>query len=82
MVSHSRFEETHVTYTTNQRAAVEAMATPADRALAIEVVNERIRRQKICEKLTEQSEVCEELRRVGECPRISAESNEFVILWL
>ncbi|MEI9997705.1 MAG: hypothetical protein WDO13_00275 [Verrucomicrobiota bacterium] len=42
-VSHSRFEESHVTYTTDRRAAMDAMATPADRALAVEVVNERIR---------------------------------------
>jgi TrwC relaxase len=33
-VSHSRFEESHVTYTTNRRAAMNAMATPAERALA------------------------------------------------
>jgi conjugative relaxase-like TrwC/TraI family protein len=45
-VSHSRFEESHATYTTDRRAAMNAMATPADRALATEVVNERIRRWK------------------------------------
>jgi hypothetical protein len=39
-VSHSRFEESHVTSTTDRRAAMDAMATPADRALAIEIVNE------------------------------------------
>jgi hypothetical protein len=62
-VSHSRFEESHVTYTTDRRAAMNAMATPADRALAIEVVNERIRRWRICQKLTEQSEAWAERRR-------------------
>ena len=42
-----------------------AMATPADRALATEVVNERIRRWKISQKLTEQSEAWAERRRVA-----------------
>ncbi len=64
-VSHSRFEESHVTYTTDRRAAMNAMATPADRTLAIEVVNERIRRWKICQKLTEQAEAWAERRRVA-----------------
>jgi hypothetical protein len=64
-VSHSRFEESHVTYTTDRRAAMDAMARPADRALAIEVVNERIRRWKICQKLTEQAEAWAERRRMA-----------------
>jgi conjugative relaxase-like TrwC/TraI family protein len=64
-VSHSRFEESHVTYTTDSRAAMDAMATPADRTLAIEVVNERIRRWKICQKLTEQAEAWAERRRMA-----------------
>jgi hypothetical protein len=64
-VSHSRFEESHVTYTTDRRAAMNAMATPADRDLAIEVVNERIRRWKICQKLTEQAEAWAERRRMA-----------------
>jgi hypothetical protein len=41
---------------------MDAMATPADRALAIEVVNERIRRWKKFQKLTEQAEAWEERR--------------------
>jgi len=65
-VSHSRFEESHVTYTTDRRAAMDAMATPAERALAIEVVNERIRRWKICQKLTEQAEAWAERRRMAQ----------------
>jgi conjugative relaxase-like TrwC/TraI family protein len=64
-VSHSRFEESHITYTTDRRAAMDAMATPADRALAIEVINERIRRWKICQKLTEQAEAWAERRRIA-----------------
>jgi hypothetical protein len=64
-VSHSRFEESHVTYTTDSHAAMDAMATPADRTLAIEVVNERIRRWKICQKLTEQAEAWAERRRMA-----------------
>ena len=64
-VSHSRFEESHVTYTTNRRAAMNAMATPADRDLAIEVVNERIRRWKICQNLTEKAEAWAERRRMA-----------------
>jgi FAD/FMN-containing dehydrogenase len=64
-VSHSRFEESHITYTTDSRAAMDAMATPADRTLAIEVVNERIRRWKICQKLTEQAEAWAERRRMA-----------------
>jgi conjugative relaxase-like TrwC/TraI family protein len=64
-VSHSRFEESHVTYTTDRRAAMDAMATPADRALAIEVVNERIRRWKKAQKLTEQAEAWEERRKLA-----------------
>ena len=55
-VSHSRFEDSHITYTTNYRAALDAMATPADRTLAIEVADERSRRWKLSEKLTEQAE--------------------------
>jgi hypothetical protein len=46
-----------------------AMATPADRALAIEVVNERIRRWKICQKLTEQAEAWEERRKLAQSTR-------------
>jgi conjugative relaxase-like TrwC/TraI family protein len=64
-VSHSRFEESHMTYTTDRRAAMDAMATPADRQLAIEVVNERIRRWKICQKLTEQAEAWAERRKLA-----------------
>jgi conjugative relaxase-like TrwC/TraI family protein len=64
-VSHSRFEESHATYTTDPRAALDAMATPAERALAIEVVNERIRRAKLCQKLTEQAEAWAARRRVA-----------------
>jgi hypothetical protein len=65
-VSHSRFEESHVTYTTDRRAAMNAMATPADRALAIEVVNERIRRWKKAQKLIEQAEAWEERRKLAQ----------------
>jgi hypothetical protein len=68
-VSHSRFEESHVTYTTDRSAAMNAMATPADRDLAIEVVNERIRRWKISQKLTAQAEAWAERRRLAMSPR-------------
>ena len=64
-VSHSRFEESHKTYTTDKKAAIDAMATPAERQLAMEVVNERIRRWKIFQKLTEQAEVWEERRKLA-----------------
>jgi len=62
-VSHSRFEESHVTYTTDRHSAIKAMATPGDRVLAIEVINERIRRWKIYQKLTEQAEAWAERRK-------------------
>ena len=75
-VSHSRFEESHVTYTSDRRAAMDAMATPADRALAIEVVNERIRRWKICQKLTEQAEAWAERRRMAIAAR-QGQHNKF-----
>jgi conjugative relaxase-like TrwC/TraI family protein len=68
-VSHSRFEESHVTYTTDRRAAMTAMATPADRTLAIEVANKRIRRSNICRKLTEQAEAWAERRRFAKSRR-------------
>jgi hypothetical protein len=64
-VSHSRFEESHVTYTTDRRTAMNAMATPADRALAIEVANERIRHWKKAEKLINQAEAWEERRKLA-----------------
>ena len=64
-VSHSRFEESHVTYTTNKKAAIEAMSTPAERKLALETVNERIRRWKIFQKLTEQAEAWAERRKIA-----------------
>jgi conjugative relaxase-like TrwC/TraI family protein len=68
-VSHSRFEESHVTYTTDRRAATDAMATPADRALAVEVVNERVRRWKKAEKLINQAEAWEERRKMATTAR-------------
>jgi len=55
-VSHSRFEESHMTYTTDRTAAMKAMARPQDRELAVEIANERIRRWKIFEKLIQQAE--------------------------
>jgi conjugative relaxase-like TrwC/TraI family protein len=64
-VSHSRFEESHVTYTTDKKRAIDAMATPAERKLAIEVVNDRIRRWKIFQKLTEQTEAWSERRKLS-----------------
>jgi hypothetical protein len=64
-VSHSRFEESHTTYTTDKKAAIDAMARPAERKLAMEVVDERIRRWKIFQKLTEQAEVWAERRNLA-----------------
>jgi hypothetical protein len=71
-VSHSRFEESHTTYTTDKKAAVDAMATPGERKLATEVVDERIRRWKIFQKLTEQAEAWAERRNLA----ISAHENQ------
>jgi ATP-dependent exoDNAse (exonuclease V) alpha subunit len=70
-VSHSRFEESHITYTTDQKKAVSAMATPADRDLAIEVANERIRQSRISAKLTEQAEAWAERRQMAMTTRES-----------
>ena len=70
-VSHSRFEESHTTYTTDKKAAIDAMATPAERKLAMEVVDERIRRWKIFQKLTEQAEVWAERRKLAMSARQS-----------
>src|SRR3984957_9155666 len=75
-VSHSRFEESPVAYPTDSRAAMDAMATPAERALAIEVVNERIRRWKICQKLTEQAEAWAERRKLAMAAR-QGQHNKF-----
>lgn len=58
-VSHSRFEQDHVTYTTDKNAAADVMATPADRQLAIEVADERIRAWNHFQKLTENAEAWE-----------------------
>ena len=69
-VSHSRFEESHITYTTDRRRAMVAMATPADRTLAVEVVNQRIRRWNICQKLIEQAEAWAQRRRLWKSQRI------------
>ena len=71
-VSHSRFEESHTTYTTDKKAAVDAMATPGERKLATEVVDERIRRWKIFQKLTEQAEAWAERRNLA----VSARENQ------
>jgi len=62
-VSHSRFEESHMTYTTDRSAAMKAMSRPQDRELAIEIADERVRRWKIFEKLTPQSEAWAESRK-------------------
>jgi len=74
-VSHSRFEESHTTYTTDKKAAIDAMATPAERKLAMEVVDERIRRWKIFQKLTEQAEVWAERRNLAISARESQPNN-------
>ena len=39
-VSHSRFTDSHMTYTTNQKAAVDQMVAPAVRSLGIEVTDQ------------------------------------------
>jgi hypothetical protein len=55
------------------------MATPADRELALEVMDERIRRWKLCQKLTEQAEAWAERRRMtrtySETQKINQETN-------
>jgi len=53
-----------------------AMATPADRALAVEVVNERIRRWKKAQKLTEQAEAWEERRKLAQSTRQTQRNTE------
>ena len=58
-VSHSRFEQDHVTYTTDKAAAADAMATPADRQLAVEIADARIRAWNLFQKLTENAEAWE-----------------------
>jgi hypothetical protein len=58
-VSHSRFEKDHVTYTTDKNAAADVMATPADRQLAVEVADERIRAWNLFQKLTDNAEAWE-----------------------
>jgi hypothetical protein len=55
-VSHSRFEENHMTYTSDMTAAMKAMSRAQDRELAIEIADERIRRWKNFAKLTERAE--------------------------
>ncbi len=62
-VSHSRFEESHTTYTSDMTAAMKAMARLQDRELAIELADERIRRWKIFARLTQQAEVWAESRK-------------------
>ena len=61
-VSHSRFEESHMTYTTDKKAAIDAMSTPAERTLAIEIVDERIRSYKTFRELTEKAAIWEGTR--------------------
>jgi len=72
-VSHSRFERDHVTYTTDKMAAADAMASPADRKLAIEVADERIRAWNEFQKLHEDAEAWEMSQklkiRVTQAPR-------------
>ncbi len=70
-VSHSRFEESHITYTTDRTAAMKAMSRPQDRELAIEIASERIRRWKIFAKLTEQAEAWAESRKLALAARYS-----------
>ncbi len=62
-VSHSRFEESHMTYTSDMTKAMKAMARPQDRELAIEIADERVRRWKIFAKLTERAEAWAESRK-------------------
>ncbi len=64
-VSHSRFEESHMTYTSDIYAAMKAMARPQDRELAIEIADERVRRWKIFAKLTNQAEAWAESRKLS-----------------
>jgi hypothetical protein len=64
-VSHSRFEESHMTYTIDIARAMKAMARPQDRKLAIEIADERVRRWKIFQKLTEQAEAWTEHRKLA-----------------
>jgi len=62
-VSHSRFEESHMTYTSDTTRAMKAMSRPQDRELAIEIADERIRRWKIFAKLTQMAETWSESRK-------------------
>lgn len=52
-VSNSRFRESQAIYVSDREAAKDAMATPADRQLAMELVEDRQRRWKIFQKLNE-----------------------------
>lgn len=50
-VSNSRFRESQAIYVSDREAARDAMATPADRLLAMELMEDRKRRWKVYEKL-------------------------------
>ena len=73
-VSHSRFEESHITYTSDMTAAMKAMSRPQDRELAIEIADERIRRWKIFQKLTRQAEAWAESGKLSFAARQSEDS--------
>ena len=51
-----------MTYTTDKKAAIDAMSTPAERTLAIEIVDERIRSYKTFRELTEKAAIWEGTR--------------------
>ncbi|SDT90520.1 conjugative relaxase domain-containing protein, TrwC/TraI family [Verrucomicrobium sp. GAS474] len=62
-VSNSRFRLTQIVYTSDRKEAREAMATPAERQLALELKQSHFRRWKIFEKIVEAAEAFQALRQ-------------------
>ena len=62
-VSNSRFRLSQMVYTSDRKEAQEAMATPAERQLALEMQQWHYRRWKFCEKLVEAAEAFEAMRQ-------------------
>ena len=64
-----------MTYTTDIARAMKAMARPEDRELASEIADERVRRWKIFQRLTQQAEAWMECRKLALVARQSKASS-------
>ncbi len=62
-VSNSRFRLTQMVYTSDRKEAREAMATPAERQLAMELKQRQFRRWKVFEKIIEAGEAFQAMRQ-------------------